>query len=115
MLSYDKQLKPLSQHLRKNMTDAEKMLWLKLRRKQLKGQQFYRQKIIGKYIVEFYCPKANLVIELDGGQHYSEIGKARDRTRDNVLTGIGIRVLRFSDRDVFENVDGVIEKIWSSL
>jgi len=51
---YDKQLKALSQHLRKNMTDAEKLLWLKLRRKQLKGYQFYRQKIIGKYIVDFY-------------------------------------------------------------
>jgi very-short-patch-repair endonuclease len=81
MLSYDKQLKALSQHLRKNMTDAENMLWLKLRRKQLKGHQFYRQKIIGKYIVDFYCPKANLVIELDGGQHYSEAGKAKDKGR----------------------------------
>jgi very-short-patch-repair endonuclease len=81
MLSYDKELKALSQHLRKNMTDAENMLWFKLRRKQLKGRQFYRQKIIGKYIVDFYCPKANLVIELDGGQHYSESAKAKDRTR----------------------------------
>ncbi len=60
MLSYDKQLKALSQYLRKNMTDAEKMLWVRLRRKQLKGYPFYRQKIIGKYIVDFYCPKANL-------------------------------------------------------
>jgi len=67
MLSYDKKLNPISQHLRKNMTDAENMLWLKLRRKQLKGYQFYRQKIIGKYVVDFYCPKANLVIEVDGG------------------------------------------------
>jgi very-short-patch-repair endonuclease len=67
MLPCDKQLKTFSQHLRKNMTDAEKMLWLRLRRKQLKGRQFYRQKIIGKYIVDFYCPKANLVIEVDGG------------------------------------------------
>jgi very-short-patch-repair endonuclease len=59
MLSYDKQLKALSQHLRKNMTDAENMLWLKLRRKQLKGHQFYRQKIIGKYIVDFYPVRNN--------------------------------------------------------
>ena len=97
------------------MTDAENMLWLKLRRKQLKGHQFYRQKIIGKYIVDFYCPKANLVIELDGGQHYSEIGKAKDRARDDVLTKTGIKVLRFSDRDVFENIGGVMEEIWSCL
>jgi len=104
MLSYDKRLKALSQHLRKNMTDAEKMLWLKLRRKQLKGRPFYRQKIIGKYIVDFYCPKANRVIELDGGQHYSETGKAKDSTRDDALRDVGIKVLRFSDRNVFENI-----------
>jgi very-short-patch-repair endonuclease len=115
MLSYDKQLKALSQHLRKNMTDAENMLWLKLRRKQLKGHRFYRQKIIGKYIVDFYCPKANLVIELDGGQHYSEVGGTKDRTRDDVLIEMGIKVLRFSDRDVFENIGGVMEGIWSCL
>jgi very-short-patch-repair endonuclease len=115
MFSYDKQLKALSQNLRKNMTDAENRVWLKLRRKQLKGRPFYRQKIIGKYIVDFYCPKANLVIELDGGQHYSEIGKAKDRARDDVLAKMGIKVLRFSDRDVFENIGGVMEEIWSCL
>ena len=115
MLAYDKQPKALSQHLRKNMTDTEKMLWSRLRRKQLKGHQFYRQEIIGKYIVDFYCPKANLGIELDGGQHYSEIGKAKDKTRDDSLVEMGIKVLRFSDRDVFENIGGVMERIWSCL
>jgi len=63
MLSYDKQLKVLSRHLRKNMTDAENMLWLKLRRKQLKGHPFYRQKIIGKYIVDFYPVRKNALLE----------------------------------------------------
>ena len=115
MLSYDKQLKALSQYLIKNMTDAENRVLLKLRGKQWKGRPFYRQKIIGKYIVDFYYSKANLVIELDGGQHYSEIGKAKDRTRDDVLTKMGIKVLRFSDRDVFENIGGVMEEIWSCL
>jgi very-short-patch-repair endonuclease len=115
MLSYDKQLKTLSQHLRKNMTDAEKMLWVRLRRKQLKGYPFYRQKIIGKYIVDFYCPKADLVIELDGGQHYSESGRTKDRARDDVLEKMRIKVLRFSDRDVFEDISGVMEEIWSCL
>jgi very-short-patch-repair endonuclease len=115
MLNYNKQLKVLSQNLRKNMTDAENMLWLKLRRKQLKGHQFYRQKVIGEYIVDFYCPKANLAIELDGGQHYSETGQANDRTRDDVLMKMGIKVLRFSDREVFENMDGVMEGIWNNL
>jgi len=115
MLSYEKQLKTLSQHLRNNMTDAEKMLWLKLKRKQLKGYPFYRQKIIGKYIVDFYCPKANLVIELDGGQHYTVAGEAKDSIRDDALREMGLKVLRFSDRDVFENMNGVIEGIWSCL
>jgi len=115
MLSYDKQLKVLSQHLRNNMTDAENTLWSKLRRKQLKGRPFYHQKIIGKYIADFYCPKANLVIELDGGQHYSDTGHVKDRTRDDVLRKMGLKVLRFSDRDVFKNIGGVIERIWSCL
>jgi very-short-patch-repair endonuclease len=97
------------------MTDAENRLWLRLRRKQLKGYPFYRQKIIGNYIVDFYCPKANLVIELDGGQHYSETGKTRDRARDDILREMGIKALRFSDRDVFENIGGVMEEIWSHL
>jgi very-short-patch-repair endonuclease len=115
MLSYDKKLKALSQHLRVNMTGAENRLWSKLKRKQLRGHQFYRQKIIGKYIVDFYCPKANLVIELDGGQHYSERGKAKDSTRDDTLIEMGMKVLRFSDSDVFENIGGVMERIWSCL
>ena len=55
------------------------------------------------------------MIELDGGQHYSETGRANDRTRDDVLREMGIKVLRFSDRDVFENIDGVMEGIWSCL
>jgi len=60
--------------LRKNMKDVENLLWTKLRKKQLKGYQFYRQKIIGNYIVDFLCPRANVVIEVDGSQHYSEEG-----------------------------------------
>jgi very-short-patch-repair endonuclease len=115
MLSYDKRLKKVSQHLRNNMTDAEKMLWSKLRRKQIKGHLFYRQKVIGNYIVDFYCPKASLVIELDGGQHYSETGKAKDSIREDALREMGINVLRFSDRDVFENMGGVMEGIWRCL
>ncbi len=97
------------------MTDAEKLAWSKIRGKQLKGLQFYRQKIIDNYIADFYCPKAQLVIEIDGSQHYSETGLAKDRTRDDVLRKMGIKVLRFSDRDVFENTSGVMEGIWSCL
>ncbi len=115
MLSYNKGLKPFSQQLRKNMTDAEQQLWSRIRGKQLKGLQFYRQKPIGNYIVDFYCPKAKLVVELDGGQHYTEEGKARDQTRDEFLAGKGLQVLRFSDRDVLTQIDSVLERIWSYL
>lgn len=65
--------------------------------------------------MDFYCPKANLVIELDGGQHYSEAYKAKDDQRDKHLRKMGLRVLRFSDREVFENPREVIENIWSYL
>ena len=67
------------------MTDAEKLLWSKLRRKQLKNCQFYRQRIIGNYIVDFYCPKEKLIVEVDGGQHYDNEGNSRDRIRDDYL------------------------------
>jgi very-short-patch-repair endonuclease len=83
--------------------------------KQLKGYQFYRQKIIGNYIAEFYCPKLKLVIEVDGGQHYSAEGKEKDKKRDAYMMRTGINVLRFSDREVLGNPDAVLEQIWGGL
>jgi len=97
------------------MTDAEMLLWSKLRGKQLKGFQFYRQKIIDNYIADFYCPKSKLVIEVDGGQHYSAEGREKDKKRDDYMASVGIAVLRFSDREVLVQLDVVIEKIWSRL
>ena len=97
------------------MTEAERLLWSKVRGKQLQGYKFYRQKIIGNYIVDFYCPKANMVIELDGGQHYNKKGKEKDRIRDDYMSQIGLKVLRFSDREIFENIKGVVERIWNYL
>ncbi len=115
MLPYCKNLKQYARQLRKSMTDAEQLLWSKIKGKQLKNRQFYRQKIIGNYIADFYCPKAKLVIELDGGQHYSNEGRAKDAARDAYMAGIGLKVLRFSDRDVMKNLNGVLEKIWMEL
>jgi very-short-patch-repair endonuclease len=115
MLSYNKNLKKYSQELRGNMTDAEKLLWSKLKFKQAKGLQFYRQKVIGNYIVDFYCAKVNLVIEVDGGQHYTDSGKKSDEIRDRYLNGAGLKVLRFSDSDVLRNIDGVIAEIFRYL
>lgn len=97
------------------MTDAENALWLKLRRKQIHGLQFYRQKPLGNFIVDFYCPAAHLVIEIDGGQHYEEAGMIRDRLRDSYLASLGLDVLRFSNGDVLVNMDGVLAAIVEHL
>ena len=115
MLPYNKNLKILARNLRKNMTDAERRLWSKIRRKQLKKFQFYRQKNIGDYIVDFYCPSAKLIVEIDGGQHYSKENNVKDEARDKFLSNLGFRVLRFSNSDVFKNIDGVITEIYYHL
>ncbi len=114
-LPYNKRLKAVARELRKNMTDAERFLWGKVRRKQLKGYQFYRQKNIGDFIVDFYCPSANLVIEIDGGQHFTKDGRLKDKARDQYLEGLGLKVLRFSGRDVFKKTEGVLERILADL
>lgn len=112
MLNYNKNLKPLAQELRKNMTDAEKLLWSRVRMKQIAGFQFYRQAIIGNYIVDLYCPRAELVVEIDGGQHYYGEGQESDKARDNELSVLGLKVLRFSNLDVLQNIDAVLEQIY---
>lgn len=111
MLPYDRKLKSRSRELRSKMTDAEIALWAKLRRKQLYGLQFYRQKPLGRFIVDFYCPSACLVLELDGGQHYTEQGVSSDSLRDAELGRLGLNVLRFSNLDVLGNMDGVVATI----
>jgi very-short-patch-repair endonuclease len=108
-------LKQFARELRNNMTDAERRLWGMLRRKQLKGRQFYRQKIMGNYIVDFYCPASKLIVEIDGGQHFTEEGIRKDRMRDAYLNRLGFTVLRFTDKEVFEKSDGVLEKIYEYL
>ena len=93
------------------MTDAERYLWTKIRMKQLKGYQFYRQKPIGDYIVDFFCPRAKLVIEVDGSQHYSDETTEYDRIRDEYMRSLGLRVLRFTNTEVMKNIEVVIESI----
>ena len=115
MLPYNKNLKEASRQLRKDMTEAEKLFWSGVRRKQLSGVQFYRQKIIGDYIVDFYCPKASLVIEVDGSQHCEETGVEADMFRDDCLRSLGLRVLRFSNREVLENMADVLEAVYACL
>jgi len=100
--------------LRKKQTDAETKLWWKLRANQL-GVKFFRQYSIGEYICDFYCPVAKLVIEVDGGGHYTDEGKQYDDLRSAEMSGLGIKVIRFSNIDVLKNVNGVMEVIQKQL
>jgi len=111
MLSYNQKLKEISRQLRKNMTNAEKRLWAKIRMRQLQGYQFYRQKPVGDYIVDFFCPRAKLVIELDGSHHLIGETIEYDRIRDDYLSSLGLRVLRFTNTEVMTNIKGVVERI----
>ncbi len=115
MFLYNENLKQYSRELRKNMTDAENLLWSKLRLRQLNGCQFNRQRIIGNYIVDFFCLKAKLVIEVDGGQHYSAEARVADLQRDRYMETRGFRVLRFTDTDVLKNIEGVVERIIENI
>jgi very-short-patch-repair endonuclease len=112
MKPYNKNLKQPSRDLRNNMTDAEQLLWQRIRRKQILGLQIYRQKPILNFIVDFYCPKANLVIECDGGQHYTEEGLGADQNRDQTLSELGLLVLRFSNHQILTEIDAVVEQIY---
>ena len=106
---YNKRLIPLAKELRKNMTPQERDLWYKyLRNHPLK---FTRQKVLGKYIADFYCASAKLVIELDGSQHYEERGLEADRERTDFLKSYGIRVLRIPNNAVTKNLRGVCDYI----
>ncbi len=95
--------------LRKNMTKEEKHLWYDFLRKN--ESRFIRQKIIGKYIVDFYCAEAKLVIELDGAQHYEEKGLKNDEERTRFLETYGLKIVRIPNREVNKNFDGVCEYI----
>ena len=91
--------------LRRNMTRQEKHLWYDFL--QCYPVKIYKQRIIDNFIADFYCHSARLVVELDGSQHYSEQGEINDRTRTEILEKYGLYVLRFSNKDVDENFEGV--------
>ena len=97
--------------LRKNMPPAETILWSKLRGKSLHGYKFRRQYSIGPYIVDFYSPQLKLAIELDGESHFVEGAPERDQVRQAFIESADVAVLRFTNCDVYDKLEGVIEKI----
>ena len=100
-LPRNKKLKGFSRALRKNSTEQENRLWYRFLRTY--SVNFNRQRVIGNYIVDFYCDKAKLIIELDGSQHFEKTGKAKDMERDNYLESLNLKVLRFSNADINEH------------
>ena len=102
---HNKNIVPFAKEHRKNMTKEERHLWYDfLRNYPIK---FTRQKVLGKYIADFYCAKANLVVELDGSQHYEDVGLMNDEKRTQYLEQYGIKVVRISNLDVLKNFEGV--------
>lgn len=115
MHHYDSRVKANARTLRKNMTDSELKLWSRIRRKQLHGLQFYRQRPIGNYIVDFYCPQAQLVLEVDGSQNLHGQNIKTDQYRDSYLKQQGVKVLRFDNLQVLNQIDAVIEKTYRAI
>lgn len=101
-----------ARRLRRNSTDAETRLWLKLRDRRLSGFKFSRQYPVGPYVADFVCRERKLIVEVDGGQHADNV---RDRIRDDNLSAEGYRVLRVWNTDVLSNMDGVLSAILTEL
>ena len=110
-----KYLKETRRKLRNNLTPAEATLWRCLQRKQLEGRKFRRQHSVGNYILDFYCPSEKLAVELDGALHFTPTGAEKDTVRDNYLAEMGIIVLRFENKLVFEQIDVVLDSIRSNF
>lgn len=110
-----KPIEHLRRALRHSPTEAEARLWSRLRRSQLAGEKFRRQHSIGNYVLDFYCPEVRLAVELNGSVHSHPVSAERDIARTDFLERLNVRVLRFENRLVFENLDGVLEAIKSYL
>jgi very-short-patch-repair endonuclease len=101
--------------LRQDSTEAERIIWKALRAHRLQGASFRRQVPIGPFIVDFVCPSAALIVEIDGGQHFEAEHLKRDARRDAFLASRGYRVLRFNNHDVMTNRRGVLETIAAAI
>ena len=110
VIPYKKDLREISKNLRHRPTAAEQCLWRRLKLKHL-GFVFHRQKPVGDYIVDFYCSKARLVVEVDGDYHVNSDIASNDNVRNDIIRNLGLTLLRFSNSDALNNTDAVVEKI----
>ena len=113
MLKYNSKLKLLARQLRNDMTVEERKLWYEYLRNC--GARFLRQKIIGNYIVDFYCPSKNIVIEIDGGQHFEPDALEKDKVRDEYLKMLGLIVLRYNNLEIRNHFEGVCLDIENNI
>ena len=107
----DENQRSRSRDLRRNATDAERLLWKHLRQRQFEGLHFRRQVPIGSYFADFLCHQYKLIVEIDGGHHNSSTQTEYDKTRDDFLRDQGFQVLRFWNNDVMGNLEGVLSSI----
>ncbi len=110
-----RRLTRLARSLRRGATAAERRLWQGLRRKQVEGFRFRRQVILGDFIADFACFDARLVVEVDGATHSNDVEIARDAARSSALAEQGYAILRFTNDEVFRNLDGVLDTIHARL
>jgi len=103
----------MARNLRKNTTEAEAILWNEIRNKKIKGYKFRRQHPLSNYIADFYCHEARLVIEVDGEIH--EYSKEYDECRSSMLNEYGITIIRFSNNEIFNDLNSVISRIYLEL
>lgn len=101
--------------LRNNMTKAEIILWSKLKHSQIRDLKFRRQHSIGPFILDFYCPKLRLAIEVDGPSHFEDGAQEYDEERQKYIESCNISFLRFTNSDIYKNLDGVLLKIQSTI
>ena len=114
-MKVDPNKKSFARHLRKTSTNAEQLIWQKLRARQLLGIKFRRPQPIGSYIVDFVSLEKKLIIEIDGGQHNLEKATLLDQSRTQILEQYGYKVIRFWNNEVLQNLDGVIETLTLTL
>lgn len=109
IIKYKPYLKDISRKLRSNSTKCEILLWDKIRRKQLNGYQFLRQRPIDNFVVDFYCKELKLAIEVDGSIHIGR--EEQDAERQSILESKGVSFLRFKNEEILTNIDGVLQVI----
>jgi len=105
------ELKNFRKNLRNYSTSAEASFWTSLKNRQLEGRKFRRQHSVGNYILDFYCPKERLCIELDGAGHYTDEGIEYDKKRTKYINSLNIKVIRFENKEVFEDLKNVLAVI----